>query len=172
MKRLLAVVALAAVTLVSVHASAILINPCVPGDDSIVPGFITNPTSGTVVDSTQSITIQGYATAPGPANSYARNWANVPFSEDLIDTIDVPAANEVSTNLYFWSYDLVLTPADYPEYWVPKINPPAIYGYQPVDPPYPGASVGRLELSIDIPNTTPCPLLTGEFSTFGYPFTG
>ena len=92
MKRLVAVVVLAVITLTSAPALAdagTLIS-CLPQFSAYTPAFITSPTSDSVVNSTQLISLAGYAPAAGTTvNILARNWTSPPsFSQDQIGSFD------------------------------------------------------------------------------------
>ena len=111
MKRLVAVVVLAVITLTSAPALAdagTLIS-CLPQFSAYTPAFITSPTSDSVVNSTQLISLAGYAPAAGTTvNILARNWTSPPsFSQDQIGSFTVPSTNPVSTpsgTLYYWLF--------------------------------------------------------------------
>jgi hypothetical protein len=78
MKHALVVVGLAVVALVSGRALAALSPACQPPHNPnlapYAPAFITSPTSGTVVNSTESITLSGYSSVYGTSvlSVYAR----------------------------------------------------------------------------------------------------
>jgi hypothetical protein len=88
MRHLPAIFALAVVVLASARAMALPVGGCPPGlIHTYSPAFVTSPTSGTAVDSTQSIPLALYVPSPeGYINVYARNWAG-DFAQALIQTI-------------------------------------------------------------------------------------
>ena len=129
MKHALVVVVLAVVALVSGRASAALGSACQPPHNPnlapYAPAFITSPTSGTVVNSTESITLSGYASVYGTnvLNVYARNWAAPYGTQAFITSISVPSTSPVTTSLgtlYEWTATLSLPQSGYAEYWVPR----------------------------------------------------
>jgi hypothetical protein len=78
MRHLPAIFALAVVVLASARAMALPVGRCPPGLIHMYsPAFVTSPTSGTAVDSTQSIPVTLYVPSlEGYINVYARNWAD------------------------------------------------------------------------------------------------
>jgi hypothetical protein len=151
MRHLPAVFALAVVVLTSARAAALPVGGCPPGlIHTYSPAFVTSPTSGTAVDSTQSIPLTLYVPSlEGYINVYARNWAD-DFQQTPIQTITPPpGASSVTTELgtyYYWTYPLTLTQPENDEYWAPPIDPPDTTFYSSTRTAVP-ASLGRLELS-------------------------
>jgi len=100
------------------------------------------------------VTVTGYAAGP-TVDVFARNWSKTPSTQDRVASISVPRSTPVSTSLgtlYRWTAVLSLSPAAYPQYWVPPIPQPTT-GRQPNGAGLlnPATGEGRLELSIQEP---------------------